>query len=387
MDGEGSCGVYGRIGEGAGGTVTVNGSVTAAGENSRGVVVVNNRNTNINTITVNGNVEAESTGIDTRYGLIHITGNVKSHSSFGASVSYSDVVIDGTIEAPSYLELFGDSRAEDSHDRTDEEGYRVYDGSDGSIVKVGNKTSRPPVVTTLPVAAADITGTSAHIRGSVTDEGSSPVTEYGFKYSDGFNHTIMGAGLADNFTADLTGLTPGTTYSFRAFATNSSGTAYGETVTFTTNAIDPPGMPINRRYLAHDGAMELFWEPGTDGGSPILYYEILRGGDLTAPWTNVGNVTSYMADGLENGIYYMFSVRAVNAAGTGEAGVINGRPNIPTVPGPPRELYAHNSSQQVSVTWREPWSDGYRDITGYQVSSDGSNWFDAEYTIPIHSPV
>lgn len=228
--------------------------------------------------------------------------------------------------------------------------------------------------------SADITSTGALLRGSVTDEGSSPVIEYGFIYNDGVDHVVNSTGPAASFTVDLSGrLAPGTAYSVRAFARNSVGTAFGQTVTFTTTAVDPPGMPINRRYLPHDGAMELFWEPGEDGGSPILYYEILRGGDLTAPWTNVGNVTSYMATGLENDIYYTFSIRAVNAAGPGEAGVINGRPNVPTVPGPPRELRAHNSSRQVRITWREPWSDGYREITGYQVSADGSNWFEADY--------
>jgi hypothetical protein len=377
--GDHSYGVYAYRGEGDGGTATVNGNVAVSGDNSKGIVI-QNFGGKLSTVTVNGSVEAVSTGLDTRLGHVHITGDVKSYTYYGASVKESDVVIDGNIDAPSYLYINDIDMPDDSYSNIDEQGYSVYEGDDGSIVKVGNITNRLPVVITFTVTAADITDTSAHLRGSVTDEGSSPVTEYGFKYSDGYNHTIMGAGPADSFTANLTGLTPGTTYSVRAFAVSSAGTAYGQTVTFTTNAIDPPGMPINRRYLAHDGAMELFWEPGTDGGSPILYYEILRGGDLTAPWTNVGNVTSYMAAGLENGIYYTFSIRAVNAAGPGEAGVINGRPNIPTVPGPPRELYAHNSSQQVSVSWREPWSNGYRDITGYQVSSDGSNWVDADHS-------
>ena len=40
------------------------------------------------------------------------------------------------------------------------------------------------------------------------------------------------------FTNSLTGLTPHTTYYFRAYATNSMGTAYGEEVTFTTSDLD-----------------------------------------------------------------------------------------------------------------------------------------------------
>ena len=36
------------------------------------------------------------------------------------------------------------------------------------------------------------------------------------------------------FTSDITGLTPGTLYHVRAYATNTAGTAYGDDVTFTT---------------------------------------------------------------------------------------------------------------------------------------------------------
>lgn len=378
--GDSSMGVYAHKSEVAGGRATVNGSVDAEGNNSKGVVI-KNYSGNSSTVTINGSVEAVSVGVDTKYGHVTVTGDVKSHTDFGASVRDSDVTIDGKIDAPSYLDLSSGSRTEESYDSIDEQGYWIYNGDDGSVVKVGNKTNVLPTVTTFQVLASDITSTGVLLRGSVTSEGSSPVTEYGFIYNDGVDHVMNSTGPAASFTVDLAGrLTPGTTYSARAFAKNSVGTAYGQTVSFTTTAIDPPGMPVNRRYLAHDGAMELFWEPGGDGGSPILYYEILSGGNLTVPWTNVGNVTSYMATGLENGIYYTFSVRAVNAAGPGEAGMINGRPNVPTVPGPPRELRAQNSSRQVKVTWREPWSNGYRDITGYQVSSDGTNWVDADYS-------
>ena len=38
----------------------------------------------------------------------------------------------------------------------------------------------------------------------------------------------------------FTGLTPGITYYVRAYATNSAGTAYGNEITFTTNAIVVP---------------------------------------------------------------------------------------------------------------------------------------------------
>ena len=49
------------------------------------------------------------------------------------------------------------------------------------------------------------------------------------------NHTTDGSGLG-SFTSSIIGLTSGTTYYIRAYATNSVGTAYGEQLTFTTQA-------------------------------------------------------------------------------------------------------------------------------------------------------
>ncbi len=52
------------------------------------------------------------------------------------------------------------------------------------------------------------------------------------------NHTNDGSG-SDNYGSTLTTLTPNTTYYVKAYATNSTGTAYGNEISFTTNPIPP----------------------------------------------------------------------------------------------------------------------------------------------------
>ncbi len=100
----------------------------------------------------------------------------------------------------------------------------------------------PPLVTTT--AASAITFTTAVSGGNVTSDGGAPVTARGVCWSTSPNPTIAnsltsnGTGLG-SFTSNLSGLSPGTTYYVRAYATNQSGTGYGNEISFTTPVATP----------------------------------------------------------------------------------------------------------------------------------------------------
>ncbi|MCO5256663.1 MAG: hypothetical protein M9926_07865 [Lentimicrobium sp.] len=95
-----------------------------------------------------------------------------------------------------------------------------------------------PVVITSPVT--DITDATATSGGEVVFEGTSAVTARGVCYgtnpdpalSDNFTVNGQGTGA---FISQMINLSPSTTYYVRAYATNGSGTAYGNNIEFSTN--------------------------------------------------------------------------------------------------------------------------------------------------------
>lgn len=102
---------------------------------------------------------------------------------------------------------------------------------------VFNTAAEMPTVTTAPVT--NITQTTAQGGGNVLSTGGASVTDRGICWSTEHmpttngSHASGGAGMG-TFTANMTGLTPNTTYYVRAYAANSAGTSYGEEESFTT---------------------------------------------------------------------------------------------------------------------------------------------------------
>ena len=107
----------------------------------------------------------------------------------------------------------------------------------------------PTVITAEITGIADYFATSG---GTVTDEGSGPAGERGVCWnSTGYptiddDRTIDGNGTGV-FTSNIDGLTPESIYFVRAYATNSIGTGYGESLCFQTTL--PVGDPWNPWFI------------------------------------------------------------------------------------------------------------------------------------------
>jgi uncharacterized protein (TIGR02145 family) len=101
-----------------------------------------------------------------------------------------------------------------------------------------------PVITTeVPTA---VTTVIAIVGGKIIDNGGDEIAASGVVWGTApgptieDNKTNVGAGIAD-FISNITGLTPGTVYYIRAYATNSAGTGYGNEIKVSTSIADVEG--------------------------------------------------------------------------------------------------------------------------------------------------
>lgn len=93
----------------------------------------------------------------------------------------------------------------------------------------------------LTGTALNISSTGATLSGELTDMGGDDTCRVWFEYGEtpsyGYATQQMNLSEAGAFAIQIDGLTPGTTYHFRAAAQNSKGISYGNDATFDTSAV------------------------------------------------------------------------------------------------------------------------------------------------------
>ena len=139
------------------------------------------------------------------------------------------------------------------------QGYTFETGQDPSLGGV-----IPPAPTSFPLkvitSSASVTSSSVQLNGNLTSLGTaSSVTvsfQWGLSASYGNVTTAEAKSAVGTFTASLTGLTPATTYHFRAMAVW-NGTVYGSDMTFITSdsiTTPPEVMTDNANNIASSSA-------------------------------------------------------------------------------------------------------------------------------------
>lgn len=118
-----------------------------------------------------------------------------------------------------------------------------------------------PTVTTEYLGSESATG--ANLNGYIHDDGGAAVTASGIAWSTHYNPTIgdnseNSSTTSGSFIIALDGLTEGSTYFARTFATNSSGTAYGNCVEFVA------GSTIGIETAEFDHKFNIYPNPASD---------------------------------------------------------------------------------------------------------------------------
>jgi hypothetical protein len=185
-----------------------------------------------------------------------------------------------------------------------------------------------PILSTT--AMSEITSETASSGGEISSDGGSDIIDRGVCWSISNapsiadSKTTNGTGTG-SFTSSLAGLIPNTTYYLKAYASNSSGTSYGEEISFTTNEA-PVELPIVTSTAISEISTTTATSGGSitsDGGSDIIARGVCWSisnlpsiaDSKTSDGTGTGNFTSSLTELLSNTAYYLRAY-ATNNAGT-----------------------------------------------------------------------
>jgi len=173
----------------------------------------------------------------------------------------------------------------------------------------GNNTTFQTTVPAVPSLTTrellNITNTTATGGGSVTNDGGSSITAKGICWGISPNPTTADSKTTDGtgttmFSSFITGLSANVTYYVRAYATNSTGTGYGNQQTFTTSSTSNTLPVVTSTSVTGLTTIQATFnaEVNSQGGGTVT--------ERGAVWNTSGNPTvnsNRVPSGVGTGIY------------------------------------------------------------------------------------
>lgn len=214
-----------------------------------------------------------------------------------------------------------------------------------------------------------------------TDTGKGTISDYTVTIAN--TSTTLGAATqsvgSNATTMNFTGLTVGTSYTFKVSATNEVGTGpYSAASTTATRVLAVvPSQPTNVSAV-QDGTTlttaNVSWTaPASNGGAPLSGYIVKATDTATGAFimkTVSGTPTSYVFKNLTVGKTYTFSVTARNSIGYSVySDASTGLYMAPRAPGAPSNVRLRATTlNTVTVSWSAPRISGNAARTGYVVT-------------------
>ena len=178
--------------------------------------------------------------------------------------------------------------------------------------------------------------------GTISSTGGASITTAGLVWAASANPTITlttkttDGATSGTFTSSITGLTQGTTYHVRAYATNSVGTSYGPNITFTTATT--PTVSATAAISSITGTTATGGGTITsDGGASITSRGVVYGtspGSSTYSSTSGTGIGTYVSSltGLSIATTYYVRAFATNSVGTSYGPEVSfTTPSAPTI--------------------------------------------------------
>jgi uncharacterized protein (TIGR02145 family) len=198
-------------------------------------------------------------------------------------------------------------------------------------------TGTPTLATLTTAEVVNVSNNSANCGGNISNEGGS-VTARGVCWGTAPNPTIANSKTNDGtggglFASNLTGLNAGTTYYVRAYATNASGTAYGDQKSFITSSQSTSLALVNTLSVSNITTISatVNCSISSQGGSGITERGICWA-QSPSPTVNsnrissgqgIGNFSINLGNLISGGSQYYVRAYAVNAQGISYGEVLN----------------------------------------------------------------
>ncbi len=272
--------------------------------------------------------------------------------------------------------------------------YRVESLTNGSaytfrvqskIRSVYSPESDPKTATILsphvPVKPTSLTATAGNLQVTLNWQANtdSRITKWQYQVGTGAWTDIVPSD-SETRTYTVTGLTNGTSYSFKVRSVSADRNSPASDSASATPVAYTPARPTNLTATAGNAQVALTWTAASDSQITGWQYRQKAGSGAYGAWTDIsGSGTStraYTVTGLTNGTSYAFQVRSLAGTSGSPASVERtATPLALQVPAAPVLLtVAFNfGTLQVDLTWRNPNNSS---ITKYQFSNNDGPWTD-----------
>ncbi|NMO49956.1 hypothetical protein HH310_01935 [Actinoplanes sp. TBRC 11911] len=314
-------------------------------------------------------VPAAAPGVPT--GVSASAGNGRADVSFAAPADNGGLIVSGytVTAAPGGLTAQCPSSPCTVTGLANGTGYTFTVRATNAVGSSG-ESAASPTVTPATVPDAPVIGTpargGAEVRVAFTapaDDGGASITGYtAVSAPDGRTGTCSSSPCL------VAGLTNGTGYTFRVYATNRVGDSSLSVASASVTPAAVPGAPTISAVTGGDARADVsFVAPANVGGSPITGYTA-----VADPGGRSGTcvVSPCAVTGLTNGVAYTFTVYATNGVGDSLPSAASSPPVTPArAPDAPVIGAVTRGDRQVSVAFGAPPSDGGASITAYTVES------------------